>query len=139
LLHRVIYVSDTAEPTVSSTLSIAQILGVSENNNRRDELCSAMLFHDGRVLQAIEGDRNDIDRLMRRLASDPRHKRVRIVSDVPITERLLTRPMTLCTPSSEIVTQLLDTRPLTGVTEAEATALLGIPPSRRAHGAPPIR
>lgn len=139
MLHRVIYVSDAAEPTVSSTLSIAQILGVSENNNRRDELCSVMLFHDGQVLQAIEGDRNDIDRLMRRLASDPRHTGVRIVSDVPITERLLTRPMMLCTPSGEVVSSLLDSRSLTDITGPEAMALLGFPPSCHPRGGPSVQ
>ena len=38
MLHRVIYASEAVGTMGASTLSIAQILGVSEPNNRRDHL-----------------------------------------------------------------------------------------------------
>src|SRR5690606_20174683 len=38
VLHRVIYASEAVGATGASTLSVAQILGVSERNNRRDHL-----------------------------------------------------------------------------------------------------
>jgi len=54
------------------------------------------MFHEGRIVQAIEGGRADIDRLIRRLLVDPRHTGMRIIVDTPISERLMHEPMALC-------------------------------------------
>jgi len=96
MLRRVIYASEAVGTTGVSTLSIAQILGVSEPNNRRDHLTSCVMLHRGHILQAIEGERNDVDRLMQRLMRDPRHTGLRILSDAPVASRRLESPMTLC-------------------------------------------
>lgn len=86
-LHRAIYVSDAVGGAATSLLAIAEILGESERNNRRDGLTSALMRHDGRFLQVIEGRRADIDRLMDRLRLDPRHENLRLLSDLPVTGR----------------------------------------------------
>jgi|TARA_R110002051_G_scaffold45035_4_gene90885 hypothetical protein len=96
MLHRVIYASEAVGTTGGSTLSVAQILGASEPNNRRDHLTSCMMLHRGHILQVIEGGRNDIDRLMQRLLRDPRHTGLRILSDTPIVSRRIELPMILC-------------------------------------------
>ncbi|GAA0639955.1 BLUF domain-containing protein [Brevundimonas lenta] len=96
MLHRVIYASEAVGATGVSTLSIAQILGASEVNNRRDEITGCVMFHRGHILQALEGGRADLDRLMRRLLVDPRHSGLRILCDMPIPARVLTEPMSLC-------------------------------------------
>ena len=96
MLHRVIYASEAVGATGVSTLSIAQILGNAERNNRRDHVTSCVMFHRGHILQAIEGSRTDVDRLIRRLLADPRHSGLRILVDTPITERALDEPMGLC-------------------------------------------
>ena len=54
------------------------------------------MFHQGHILQALEGERADLDRLMRRIIADPRHTGVRILSDMPIPARRLHEPMSLC-------------------------------------------
>lgn len=54
------------------------------------------MFHEGQIVQAIEGGRVDIDRLIRRLLADPRHTGMRIIVDTPISERLMHQPMALC-------------------------------------------
>ena len=91
-----IYASEAVGATGTSMLSIAQILGVSEANNRRDHLTGCLMFHRGHILQAIEGGRADIDRLMRRLLEDPRHRGLRVLVDQPIAARRLGEPMGLC-------------------------------------------
>jgi len=96
VLHRVIYTSEAVGATGASTLSVAQILGVSVRNNRRDHISGCVLFHRGHILQALEGGRGDLDRLVRRLLVDPRHTGVRILSDMPIPARRLDEPMGLC-------------------------------------------
>lgn len=91
-----IYASEAVGATGTSLLSIAQILGVSERNNRRDHLTGCIMFHQGHILQALEGGRVDLDRLMQKIVADPRHRNVRILVDQPVAARRLNAPMGLC-------------------------------------------
>ena len=125
MLHRVIYASEAVGATGASTLSIAQILGVSERNNRRDHLTSCVMFHQGHILQAIEGARTDVDRLVRRLLDDPRHTGLRVLIDTPIPARRIDEPMGLCA-DPEALLKRLDLLCLSRVTAREAEVLLDI-------------
>ena len=96
MLYRVIIAAETVGSTGVSTLSIAQILGVSERNNRRDDITSGVMFLDGWCLHGMEGHRADLDRLLRRLSEDRRLKNLRVLIDKPVAERSFPEPMTLC-------------------------------------------
>jgi len=96
LLYRVIFSSEAAGSAGLSTLAVAEILGASVANNRRDHITGCMMFHRGHILQVVEGARSDLDRLLRRLESDPRHVGLRILSDTPIDARGVEQPMTVC-------------------------------------------
>lgn len=96
MLYRVIIAAETVGSTGVSTLSIAQILGVSERNNRRDDVTSAVMFLNGWCLQGLEGRRPDVDRVVARLSADRRLKNLRVLVDKPIRERSFCEPMTLC-------------------------------------------
>lgn len=106
MLHRVIYASEAVGATGASTLSIAQILGVSDRNNRRDRVSGCLMFHQGHILQALEGHRADLDRLMRRIIADPRHTGVRILSDMPIAEHRLQEPIALAADPAALLERL---------------------------------
>ncbi len=101
-----IIASETVGSTGVSTLSIAQILGVSERNNRRDEITGGMLFYRGWCLQVVEGRRTDLDRLLRRLGEDRRLETVRVVSDVPVTSRRFCHPMSLADNPVEMLSRI---------------------------------
>lgn len=87
MLQRAIYVSDATGEAGSNLLSLAEILGVSDVNNRRDHVTGVLAFHKGQFIQAIEGRRVDLDRLIRRLKADPRHTNLRFLTDGPIPDR----------------------------------------------------
>jgi hypothetical protein len=125
VLHRVIYASEAVGVTGTSTLSIAQILGVSERNNRRDHLTSCVMFHQGHILQAVEGARTDVDRLIRRLIDDPRHSGLRILIDSPIAARRIDEPMGLCGDPAALLHRV-GLSCLSRVTANEAEALLDV-------------
>jgi len=125
VLHRVIYASEAVGATGVSTLSIAQILGVSERNNRRDHLTSCLMFHQGHILQAIEGARADVDRLIRRLLDDPRHSGLRVLIDTPVLARRIDEPMGLCGDPSALLDRV-GLSCLSRVTAREAETLLDI-------------
>ncbi len=123
MLHRVIYASEAVGATGASTLSIAQIIGVSERNNRRDHLTSCVMFHQGHILQVIEGARVDLDRLIRRLLDDPRHTGLRVLGDTPIPARRIDEPMGLCA-DPEALLKRVGVNCLSRVTADEAEVLL---------------
>ena len=88
-LERLLYAS-TATGRTDSLLNMATILGESQRNNERDGLTGALAAHDGRFIQVIEGTPGSLDRLLLRLASDPRHRDIVILNRRPITERRFT-------------------------------------------------
>ena len=100
MLYRVIFASDVAD---LSAVSIAQILGASVANNRRDDVTGCMSIRDGRIVQVVEGSRLDLDRLMDRVRADRRHSGLRVLSDTPIVARRMNHPMTLCADPAELL------------------------------------
>ena len=125
-LHRAIYVSDAVGGAATSLLILAEILGESERNNRREGLTSALMRHGGQFLQLIEGRRADIDRLMDRLRLDPRHENLRLLSDTPVSGRQFGDwPMILAELTSEGA-RLLDGDSLDRLSPARAEALLAL-------------
>ena len=89
-----------------STPSIAQIIGISDVNNRRDHICSALLLHDGRMVQVVEGARADLERLVRRMQGDLRIKGLRVMSDTPIRARTLTEAAGFCHQPAETLAKV---------------------------------
>lgn len=125
MLHRVIYASEAVGATGASTLSVAQILGVSDRNNRRDRVSACLMFHNGHILQALEGERIDLDRLMRHIIDDPRHTGLRVLSDMPIAERHLREPISLCEDPAALM-ERIGLPCISRLTANEAEVLLDI-------------
>tara|TARA_R110000782_G_scaffold125229_1_gene216792 strand:+ start:726 stop:1133 length:408 start_codon:yes stop_codon:yes gene_type:complete len=88
-LDRVIYLS-TATGSTGSLLNMVAILAESQRNNERDGLTGALAAHDERFIQVLEGPRQTLDGLLRRLGKDPRHKDITIIDRQLIDERLFT-------------------------------------------------
>lgn len=123
-LHRTLFVSDAVGSAASSLLALAEILGESERNNRRDGLTSALMRHDGWFLQVVEGHRFDIDRLMDRLRADPRHENLRLLSDQPVrTRRFGDWPMILAELNPQ-ASRLLNGDALDQISPVRAEAVL---------------
>lgn len=115
MLYRVLIVSETVGAVGSSAGSVVDILGASEHNNRRDAIGSAMMFHQGQAAVLLEGMRADVDRLLKRLLADPRHRGMRILADRPIVQRRINEPVRLCALSSEQEAEYLRGRRLEDV------------------------
>lgn len=125
VLYRVIYASEAVGVTGASTLSIAQILGVSERNNRRDHVTGCVMFHQGHILQALEGGRIDLDRLMKKIVADPRHRNVRVLIDQPIATRRMSDAMCLC-GDPEMLLDRVGMPCLSRITANEAESMLDL-------------
>lgn len=69
---QIVYISSV--PSGVGAPDLAAILDVSRRNNRRDGI-SGLLLHDGvRFLQALEGDREQVEAAYLRIKADPRHR-----------------------------------------------------------------
>lgn len=85
-LQRIVYCSQAARPELALQ-SLAEILAVSDRNNRRDGLTGVLLISRGRFFQVLEGAAQDLDRTMNRIRLDPRHHDVDVVSRRPVRTR----------------------------------------------------
>jgi len=83
---RIIYCSHATVP-MENPLNLAEVLGVSARNNRRDEITGVLVFADGMFIQAIEGAEHAVDGLMTRLRSDTRHRDVKVLGDDKAAKR----------------------------------------------------
>ena len=87
VLERLVYCS-RARIDTASLQAISELLGVSRRNNARDGLTGALAVNDGWFLQVVEGSATALDRLLRRLAEDPRHTDLEVLSRRPVSGRL---------------------------------------------------
>ena len=83
---RVIYCSN-ATVSMENALNLAEILGVSARNNRRDEITGLLAHAGGIFIQAVEGPPHAVDALMARLRSDTRHRDLRVLGEDVASER----------------------------------------------------
>lgn len=86
-LQRIVYCSQARRPEIALQ-SLAEILAVSDRNNRRDNLTGVLLVSRGRFFQVLEGAAQDLDRTMNRIRLDPRHHDVDVVNRGAIRSRL---------------------------------------------------
>lgn len=94
---------------MGSLVMIADILAVSQRNNRRDNITGALVYSDGIFFQVVEGAPEDLDRLLGRLTEDPRHSDIKIVLRLAVSGRLfadwsMTAPRISPTHASEMKT-----------------------------------
>ena len=85
MLVRLLYASRAAEPIRPDVLS--SILRKSNQNNPAAGITGVLCFSGDVFLQALEGGRTQVSRLYNRIAADPRHKDVVMLSYEDIDER----------------------------------------------------
>ncbi len=59
--------------------SLAKIVSVSREKNQKVGLTGCLLYQDGYFMQLLEGQREEVLKLMERLYLDPRHKNVQVI------------------------------------------------------------
>jgi len=89
-LERLVYES-RATGSTTSLLNLVAILGESQRNNARDGVTGALAAHGDRFIQVLEGSTGALDRLMRRLLEDARHRDLVVLERTPIAERMFDR------------------------------------------------
>ena len=90
-LHRLLYVSRAdAEGRTFEALT-EDVVAVSARNNARVGVTGLLVAFDGWFLQALEGSRQETSATFSRIAKDPRHSVLELISAGPIDARLFGR------------------------------------------------
>ena len=90
-LHRLLYVSRAdAEGRTFEALT-EDVVAVSARNNARVGVTGLLVAFDGWFLQALEGSRQETSATFGRIAKDPRHSVLELISAGPIDARLFGR------------------------------------------------
>lgn len=84
-MHTLIYLS--AATSLFSDEDITAILSVSRRNNPSLDITGLLLYHEGSILQILEGEKETIHKLFNKIGKDPRHKHVIKMFDSSIEER----------------------------------------------------
>lgn len=85
-LRQVIYTSFATKEMDSRQL--LDLLHEARGFNTVDNITGLLIHSDSHFMQVIEGDHENIEDLLHRLQSDPRHTDFHIVSDKRVHERL---------------------------------------------------
>ena len=73
-MYYVIYTS-TAKCEISDA-DLKEIIDSAERNNKRNSITGLLTYYDGLFIQMLEGEQNDVEQTLRRIAEDPRHHQV---------------------------------------------------------------
>lgn len=60
--------------------NVARILAKSRVNNRKNGLVGVLYFGDGVFFQCLEGEEDAVNSLLEKLAADPRHRDLKVIS-----------------------------------------------------------
>lgn len=87
LLERVVYRSDAVAST-DGPIDLSSIVATSVRNNARRRMTGALALHDGTFVQVLEGEPEALTTLMDTIATDERHRNVRVLARWPVQSQL---------------------------------------------------
>ena len=86
-MHLIVYISDYTGSPETIEADLRSICATAKKRNPEHGITGALFYHNGNFLQAIEGDKYELNSLIMRLAHDPRHENLTRVVNSPISNR----------------------------------------------------
>jgi hypothetical protein len=90
-LHRLVYVSRSLAEPGEFDATTQDIVAASARNNGQVGVTGLLVGVEGWFLQALEGARRDVSATFERIAKDPRHDALEIITAGPVDARLFGR------------------------------------------------
>lgn len=88
-MHLIVYTSDYKGSTNFITNDLSCITTTAKKNNPKLGITGALFYHQGKFLQLIEGNQDNLEQLMELITIDPRHDNINRLIDQSIEERKL--------------------------------------------------
>jgi hypothetical protein len=79
-----------AEESFSNS-AVYQMLSAARDLNAEHDITGCLLFHNGRFLQLLEGEKEQVYRLFSLIESDPRHINIEVIQTEEKAERLFNK------------------------------------------------
>jgi len=77
----------TSDRSVRMPTGLSDIISVSRKHNPQSQITGIISYREGQYLQIIEGPYVEVDKLMAKIAADPRHEDLWVFLDAPIVTR----------------------------------------------------
>ncbi len=74
MIYYLVYVSSASE--LYTDHNLAEILTISRRNNTQNNITGILLYHEGSIIQVLEGDKVTVNALYNKIQLDQRHKSV---------------------------------------------------------------
>lgn len=84
-LTRLVYYSQR-NPSIS--LNVEELLGICQRNNSAMNVTGILHYNGNYFLQVLEGGRAEVSSIYHRIASDPRHVNIILISCMDVRERI---------------------------------------------------
>lgn len=99
-MYRVIFTSQSSRSFGRTALSA--ITAVSLRNNAEHQVSGLLVCHDQRFFQVMEGEESTLSSLMMRIAADPRHHGLSVVSHGPVAQRAFSNWRVYCASENPV-------------------------------------
>ncbi|MET4692813.1 BLUF domain-containing protein [Endozoicomonas lisbonensis] len=86
-MHLIIYTSRYTGEASQITDDLRTITQTAKNNNPALNITGLLFYHNQQFMQIIEGEKPDLEGLMKVVTADPRHKEVIRIVDQEVPER----------------------------------------------------
>ena len=84
-MYQIVYVSTATREYGKDELE--RILAVSRRNNTADGVTGMLCYHGGTFFQVLEGERDKVEAVMKRVAADSRHYGVMVLLEQEVDRR----------------------------------------------------
>lgn len=86
-MHLIIYISDYTGTPHEIDIDLRNICATAKARNPKRGITGCLFYHNGNFLQAIEGEKSDVNSLMLNIGGDPRHSNLTRIVNSPISKR----------------------------------------------------
>jgi FAD-dependent sensor of blue light len=85
MIYYLVYLS--AASHLYSDTEMLQVLSASRKKNLENDITGILLYHEGSILQVLEGEKETVTQLYERIKQDERHGNIITLTEGPINER----------------------------------------------------
>ena len=86
-MHCITYISDYVPSSNNPNIDILNISSSAKRKNPKLNVTGVLFFHNNQFLQIIEGEKENLEILMKTIEKDKRHKNIQVIFNTKITER----------------------------------------------------
>lgn len=86
-MHLIAYVSDYIHTTANIDDVLNNIVIAARRDNADMSITGVLFYMNGRFVQILEGDKDNLNDLVQIIKDDPRHKNFKILIDRPVLKR----------------------------------------------------